>query len=621
MATKRQIEEQDAASEARRHEAVGAIIEHANTGEVDNGRGIAVGILGALADAIDGEAADVRELRRKGWQSAANTLDETVTVIKGWRDLLVGYTPPAGPKPPTGDDIPRNHGAASPADLEQRLVDAFGPELAPTRHIRTTIEPRALEPGASVADGPAYGRLCGATTGSFTHPGGANCEECHRIYAEQQGQPYAGPMAFGNTVPKPTPFIAAAAAIKIDDVDVTGDVAAVNLPPRRDEPVTPAVARAIREEIERDTESVERAIAEGRGPAGILNLGNGSFAMNTSDARPTVLSPGTPVVFVGPITDGEVPAPLNIVEPTAPAVRPRMTAAQVREHGQARQRGAEHRSVSQVESIGDCGTRYALSDLERPAWWNVGGKALHRAVETINRGVAHPGAQDAPIGRDTETLFLQAFDAEIADQHAATPEHPMSTWRAGDRGRENYDWWRVEGPIMVQRWVAWLSRMLVDGWTIATGPTGAPVIEYETRLDVGVPVPNLSIIDLALLHQQQNVLLIVDAKAGKSAPKDPFQLGVYGWALLAAGVAGFMPSPDLANVRGAYWRARTGETSIPVGQPPHGWSILQMYPWPDVVQRYRDADALDRNAIYIPNVTNFCGGCGVADLCPAKAST
>jgi hypothetical protein len=140
------------------------------------------------------------------------------------------------------------------------------------------------------------------------------------------------------------------------------------------------------------------------------------------------------------------------------------------------------------------------------------------------------------------------------------------------------------------------------------------VIEFECRLDVGIPVPNLSIIDLALIHLERNILLIVDAKAGGSAPKDTFQLGVYGWSLLAAGIAGFTPTPELMNVHGVYWRARTGEPTVE-------WPILSMHPWPDVVQRYRDMDVMERQGVYMPNVTTFCGGCGVRDLCPAQASS
>lgn len=597
MASRSEQRAQDQATQQRRDAACADLIAHADVPNAigfDNARGVAVGVLSALIEAIAGDITDARELRRKGWQGRVTGLESARTALSDWRDLLVAYTLPTPLEAPPAREpvqLPTEHGVgveprpATVDDLDARLAEAFGPELVPTRHIRTVIEGG---PTADGGDDRSYGALCGSTTGSWTHPGGANCEDCHARYAEDNGgEPYAGPTAHGNTVPGLEMIDAAALVTSsphlLDADREQGPTLAESTPlqdltaalKRRDEPVTPAVAREIREEVERDA------------------------------------PPMTMPTFVDP--------------PARPAQRERLSLLQVREHAMRRARGSEHRSVSQVEGFADCGTRYALSDLERPAWWNIGGKALHRAIETINRYAADD-ARAAEVTADHEALFLRSLDAEIADQHAATPQFPMDTWRAGKKGSEHYDFWRVEGPVMVQRWVAWLSRMLADGWTIARAPSDEhprdvfwPVVEYETRLNVGLEVPNLSIIDLALYHPPRDVLLIVDIKAGASAPKSTFQLGVYGWALLGAGIAGFTPAPDLSNVRGVYWRARTGEAHPPIDDS-NGWPILQMHPWADVVQRFRDMDTMERHGVYQPNVTTFCGGCGVRDLCPAQAT-
>jgi hypothetical protein len=503
----------------------------------------------------------------------------TAEIVRTWRDLLVVYTPPAGrpePRPPA--DIAVDHRAATPADLDARLTEAFGPELAPVRHVRTVLEgqhPTDVNTGAA-----EYGALCGSKTGSWTHRGGANCETCIATHDDEHG-PHTGPG------------------------------------PWKDGPVTPEVARAMRE----------------AGPFTAPPTGGTKVEIDgqdvTADVTAVTIEAGAVPRVISPtdkVSDWLMP---TIVEPSGPQARPRMTPEQVRAHGLARARGAKHRSVSQVTGYADCGTRYALDDLEAPAWWNVGGRALHGCVEQINRWVAD-GA-DLTVGEKvggtipSDERFQQAFDIEIAETWQAHPGISREQWRVANRGKENYDWWRVEGPVMVQRYVEWLRGRLSDGWEIAHVPhsndpdhPAGPVIEFECHLDVGAPVPNLSIVDLALIHPMHRILEVVDVKAGASAPKDTFQLGVYGWALLAVGVAGFIPAPDYSNVRGRYWRARTG-TCVPE-EDRAGWPVLALHPWPNVVDRYRTQDAMERQGFYQPNVSSFCGGCGVRDLCPAQAN-
>lgn len=664
MASRAEQLRQNQATEQRRQAALAKIVSAAIADTDDGGQPNAVDVLSTLIEAIDGEAAEARELRRKGWQSRATALDTTKTEIQEWALRLTAYTPPKPIEPPTPAEItPRT--AVPGYDLEQRLVDSFGPELAPVRHIRTVLEHNPAPDDGSTT----YGPLCGSKTGSFTHPGGANCEECHALYTEQNGgKPYA--------VRNSDVLLTEVEQNEVRDL-TPKELAAIESrlrgPVRRDEPITPTVAREIREEIEAEQTAAEQAAANNSPdpyPQYIVGdkvtVGGVKFTKHSEwprelDGSP---SPGTAadvaaVTQFGTFNDGQMIhdgdtvsitlpngsvatgtahntvtsgtsttadlAGVKIVEP--PTVRPsrtRLTLAQVREHGLSRQRGLHHRSVSQVQGYADCGTRYALSDLERPAWWNVGGKAFHACAEEINHSAHAEGF--GPLALDTdgarsahESFWLYHFDAAIAEQTLAAPDHPPSTWRAANRGSEHYDWWRVEGPAMVTKYVQWLSGMHTDGWRIATVPAG-PVIEYEVTMDVGASVPNLSIIDLALTraHQKEThahggaELLIVDLKAGGSPPKDTFQLGVYGWALVAAGV-----TRDPSSVRGAYYRARKG-TIVPDVASRVGWPVLDLHPWPDVVQRYRDQDAMERQGIYMPNVTNFCGGCGVRDLCPAQ---
>jgi hypothetical protein len=596
MPTKRQLEDRERANAARRNEAAGGIIDATAGGHAAaEAQGAAVAAFGALADAIDAEAAAIREQRAKGWQTAATSLDCTAGHVRWWLDRVTEYKPPAGPpRPPLAPDTPlgSNHGS-SPATLETKLTDAFGPELAPIRHIRTVLAGGGRGPEPEIA----YGALCGEKTGSWTHPDGANCETCIALY--QQEHPDWTPRRIG------------------------------------DGPVTPTVARQLREEIEaenaqpletRSTEAVHIS------PDGVPSYGVGAPpAANTTQDKSiierivttgefpperfaigdTVTVAGVEFTKIGNDPFGEPAPPLMpaIVDARGPIVRERWTAAQVREHGRTRSRGDQHRSLSQLQSFSDCGTRYALDDMEAPAWWNVGGSALHRCVEEINRDTAagtdithEPGSTSV----HHEVMWLRAFDAEIADQVAASPGWPMSAWRAAKKGSEHYDWWRVEGVNMVKLYVSWLSSMVKDGWEFVRDRNDVPVIEYPVQLDVQARVPVEGVVDFALWHPQAKQLLIVDVKAGASAPKDTLQLGEYGWALvMKLGVA-----PDY--VRGTYYRARTGQT-MP------DWPVLTMHPYADIAQRFQEMDFIERQAVYMPNVTAFCGGCGVRDLCPAMA--
>ncbi len=641
MATKRQIEEQDRQSEQRRAEAVAEIVRHGHhpDGAIGGDVDIAAGVLDATIKALCGEADDVETLRRKGWQGEAKSYRAAAGILSGWHGRVLAYTPPAGPPRPL-DAIPVSNRSATVADLDARLSNAFGPELAPIRHIRTVLED-ATDPDASGTVQTTHGALCGSATGSWTHPGGANCEDCHARYAEENGGPYTGPTAFNGGDPEPIdagqPPCNAQAEHRPHDgcpgsgrfrVDSSWDGATCgeqcmhtdHPAPRRDEPITPSVATAIREEIEAtQIDPFERIRRES------VAMIDETLAARLADEQAKGVDADPQYAVGDKVTVGGVEftkhsefPPLPIVEPSGPVRRPRMTPQQVREHGVARARGAHHRSVSQVTGYADCGTRYALSDLEPPAWYNVGGKALHRVVEEINRHIA--AGDDIDVYTDRAAgAFGNAFEVEIGEtfQHNTTP---MSQWRIGNRGKENYDWWRVEGPGMVARYVEWLRGRLSDGWEIARTAgvpiQQQPVIEFECRLNVGAMVPNLSIVDMALIHPAHNLLEVVDVKAGASAPKDTFQLGVYGWCLLSVGVAGFTPAADLSNVRGRYWRARTG-VCVP-DESNAGWPVLQMHGWDSVVHRCREQDSMERQGFYQPNVTSCCGGCGVKDLCPAQ---
>lgn len=296
--------------------------------------------------------------------------------------------------------------------------------------------------------------------------------------------------------------------------------------------------------------------------------------------------------------------------PPADVTRPRMTLTEVHEHGRQRRRGASHRSHSQITGFEECGVRYVLSDRERvPQWWNVGGNAVHGAIETINRVTQRKGVMPADaLDDDTSQLWDGIFKEAVAETEYLSGV-PHEAWRAASRGAEAYDWWRVEGELMVGRWVEYLRRRYSDGWTIHA-------IEQEYRLPVdGVPVPVLCILDAVFVYDadQEPMYEIVDIKAGKSAPREGFQIGgLYHWALwhgLNVQDPERHQAPDAPDVAQSFWVARQAD---PVNQTIE----IVTTPWPEVVHRVSMMDRAERAGLYVPRPSNFCGSCAVNDLCP-----
>lgn len=302
-----------------------------------------------------------------------------------------------------------------------------------------------------------------------------------------------------------------------------------------------------------------------------------------------------------------IPEPLNVVDPARPIVpmpmqpRPRMTMEQVIAHGRARARGVDHRSHSQLVEYEGCGTKYAIGNLARvPSWWNVGGNAVHSAIESINRTFAYDGTT-LPSRSNVADLWRETFHITVAEAEYAS-DVPHEAWAAAKKGAEAYDWWRVNGEDMVDRWAVRLGNMADgQGWQIAV-INGEPVIEYQYRLQIhGSAVPDLGYIDLALFDGSR--YLIIDIKAGGSTDHDHMQVGgQYRWGLWSE-LKGAVPA-DLID--GVFWQARTGETIEATR-----WDYATM------CARIAAMDVQERAGIYAPKTGWYCKGCQVRDLCPA----
>lgn len=165
----------------------------------------------------------------------------------------------------------------------------------------------------------------------------------------------------------------------------------------------------------------------------------------------------------------------------------------------------QHVSHSSLNSYIRCGKAYELSKLgveEPPAWWLLGGSAVHKATEWIDKGEW----DDSP-----EQAFYTAFDNEIFD--AVDREPDQEKWRKAGYGAraQGYEHWMELGPRYVKQWAdhgAWFSEIEYDVST--TLPSGIQIKAYVDRVEVspeGVDV--------------------IDLKTGSTRPDSDQQLGIY----------------------------------------------------------------------------------------------
>jgi len=165
----------------------------------------------------------------------------------------------------------------------------------------------------------------------------------------------------------------------------------------------------------------------------------------------------------------------------------------------------KHVSHSAINNYLRCGKAYELGKLgvqESPAWWLLGGSAVHKATEWIDKGEW----DDAP-----EMAFHKAFYDEIIRTEQSFPDR--NEWRKAGYGAraQGYEHWLEQGPRYVKQWAshgALFSEVEYDVST--TLPSGIKIKAYVDRVEVspeGVDV--------------------IDLKTGSTRPDSDQQLGIY----------------------------------------------------------------------------------------------
>lgn len=222
-----------------------------------------------------------------------------------------------------------------------------------------------------------------------------------------------------------------------------------------------------------------------------------------------------------------------------------------------------HWSVASV--FAQCPGRWVLTAdvTEVPAWWFVGGTAVHDALAT---------------GRP----FDVAFEAGIKLEEEVSGI-PAEQWRAAKRGAEGRDWWDVAGPDLVSTGRDMLAKAARDGWRMIGSELSGMLMHGEFTV--------MGTADAIL--EREGVRKVIDYKAGATRPSGPGQLGEYAHMFNAT--------------EAEFWMLRRGEV-LPVNVEA-AWPIAHM------TLRIMSTALAESNFPLLPG--KHCWSCPAKSTCPA----
>jgi len=170
--------------------------------------------------------------------------------------------------------------------------------------------------------------------------------------------------------------------------------------------------------------------------------------------------------------------------------------------------GNMHASHSSINSYLRCGKAFELEKIKNyptmPAWWLIGGSAVHKVTEAIDTG---------DVWADTENMAIECLDMEY--EKAALIEPDDTKWLAAGYGRnqQRYEHWVDKVQDYALQWEA---KHLQWDWV---------ELDVSTVLPSGLEIKGY--IDRARVDQRITGFEIVDLKSGSTRPDSDQQLGIY----------------------------------------------------------------------------------------------
>lgn len=252
----------------------------------------------------------------------------------------------------------------------------------------------------------------------------------------------------------------------------------------------------------------------------------------------------------------------------------------------------EHRSVSQVKELQDCGWKYYLHRIEkkweRPAAWLTQGLALHEAGEAWELSFRAMSLEEA------QRIYTESYDKHTNRLCEDTPN--FGFWfRSGPyRGKQDIERRYGLGLEQVGRYVTYYTEKHPEEKPLILDD-GEPAVEWEFDVKFG-DVQVKGVIDFILCDFRPR-----DNKSGNKPPNDEgLQLGTY--AGVIEQVLGVKPT------EGDFWMGKTGKPTVPYDIS--DWTQQRLA---DV---YGEADEIIREGRFEPDPEpSKCMFCPVAEDC------
>jgi len=242
-----------------------------------------------------------------------------------------------------------------------------------------------------------------------------------------------------------------------------------------------------------------------------------------------------------------------------------------------------HTSHSSINSYLYCGKAFELEKIKKfpspPAWWLLGGSAVHTATEWIDTDDWDGSPEEA---------FHYAFHLECQEARESGWEDDTQ-WRTAGWGKnqQGYEHWAQKGPLYVRQWAdageVW-DYVELDVSTVL--PSGIEIRGYVDRVLVGVD-------PLGIKWSS-----VYDLKTGSSRPDSDQQLGVY--SVLTAHKLG-------SNVFEAFNYMFKDDEFYEVDVS--NWTLDTV---DKLAQEWKNGVEA---SVFLPNRGSKCGRCGVADAC------
>jgi tape measure domain-containing protein len=303
----------------------------------------------------------------------------------------------------------------------------------------------------------------------------------------------------------------------------------------------------------------------------------------------------------------EVPPVVEVVEPTAGPVAAAMSLLEDAEASYERisyedlckaavTLGLDHLSYSSMTTFWLCPARMifekaGIGPIQKPAWWNLGGNAVHAMLEQLTRAVV-PAAVDMDALRQVFKLRLDTAADTLAEKTGVNRDY----FRAAKSGSEGYDFWITKGPDMVASGLRFVQGLDADGWEFQAAEEKI-VFQIAPGMDFWA-IPDR-------VYRRADNILILDWKTGASMPATSQQLLAYAVSLICSGAM-----PRDAQYSGVFANLRKGTL---IGPSKFSSDRISM-----VRDGIRQAAAEVLKGNVTPKPGDHCWRCDSSPVCPAR---